>query len=350
MLDAAPGELDNYASASRLSYFLWRSMPDDELFSLAAEGKLSDANVLRQQVDRLLADERSQRFVSDFLGQWLRLYKINATTPDQRLYWEYDELLGNSLLRETESFFAELIQLNLPADNLIDSDFTFLNRRLAEHYGIPGVEGQDLRRVELPEANPRGGVLTQASVLKTTANGSVTSPVIRGNFVLTNFLGTPPPPPPVSAGSIDPDTRGTTTIREQLAAHRDTEACNQCHREIDPPGFALENFDPIGSYRDRYRAMVDGHVRQDLPVDASGVTVDGKPFSGIEEFKQILLEQKEAFAGNFISQLIVFATGGEIEFADRDEIDAIVNCTRDSDFRVRDVIHEIVQSRLFRNM
>ncbi|MEM7476332.1 MAG: DUF1592 domain-containing protein, partial [Planctomycetota bacterium] len=226
LFDSTPGELDDHALASRLSYFLWRSMPDEQLIQLADQGKLSEASTLRSQVERMLNNEKCQRFVQDFLGQWLRLYKIHANTPDQRLYWEYDELLGASLVQETELFFASLIEDNLPAENLIDSNFTFLNRRLAEHYRIHGVKGQQFRRVPLPKDSVRGGVLTQASVLKTTANGSLTSPVIRGNFVLSNFLGVPPPPPPPSAGSIEPDTRGTKTLREQLAAHRDVASCN----------------------------------------------------------------------------------------------------------------------------
>lgn len=350
IFESTPGELDDYALASRLSYFLWRSTPDDELLRLAGQGKLADPTILRDQVDRMLADKKSQAFVSDFLGQWLRLYSIHANAPDQRLYWEYDELLGSSLVRETERFFADLVDRNLPAENLIDSDFTFLNRRLAEHYGIDGVTGQHFRRVTLPAESVRGGVLTQASVLKTTANGSNTSPVIRGNFVLSNFFGTPPPPPPPSAGSIEPDTRGSTTLREQLAAHRDVDSCNACHRKIDPPGFALESFDPIGNYRDRYRALVDGDVRQDLKVDASGVTEDGTPFSGIREFKQLLMNDKDAFARNLISQLVVFSTGGEIEFADRESIDQMMDATKDDGYRIRDLIHEIVQSRLFREL
>ena len=213
---------------------------------------------------------------------------------------------------------------NLSLCNLIDSDFTFVNRRLAEHYGIPGIEGQAFRKIQLPQDSPRGGVLTQAAILKTTANGTTTSPVTRGNFVLTNFLGTPPSPPPPGVGSIEPDTRGQTTIREILTAHRKIESCNQCHREIDPPGFAMESFDPIGGFRTYYRASggelkfgdltVAAPPRQGPPVDPSGVTADGKDFSGIDEFKRLLLDQKEPVARNFISQLVVYATGGEIEF------------------------------------
>ncbi len=353
------GELDDYALANRLSYFLWKSMPDDELFALAEVGRLSDSKVLAAQVDRMLADQKSNRFARDFLGQWLRLHKVNATTPDEGLYPEYDELLGHAIPLETELFFTELIDANLSLTNLIDSDFTFVNRRLATFYDIPGVKGQQFRKVELPKDSPRGGVLTQAAILKTTANGTVTSPVMRGNFVLTNFLGTPPAAPPPAVGSIEPDTRGKTTIRQILAAHRDIESCNKCHRAIDPPGFAMESFDPIGGFRTRYRVSggerTFGGFTSFLPpkqgpaVDPSGVTADGKKFAGIEEFKQHLLEQKEQVARNFVSQLVVYSTGGEIQFADRQEIEAILNRTREDDFPVRDILHEVVQSKLFRN-
>lgn len=353
------GALDDYALANRLSYFLWKSMPDDELFSLAGEGKLSDPRILAEQVERMLDNDRSTRVVKDFVGQWLRLDKVNVTSPDEGLYPEFDELLFDAIPQETELFFACLVEENLSLSNLIDSSFTFVNRRLAEHYGIGGVEGQGFRKVELPEDSPRGGVLTQAAILKTTANGTTTSPVMRGNFVLTNFLGTPPAPPPPGVGSIEPDTRGQTTIREILAAHREIESCNQCHREIDPPGFAMESFDPIGGFRTHYRVSggeqkfgdvtLPSPPKPGLPVDASGVTSDGKKFAGIEEFKRHLLEQKEQVARNFISQLVVYSTGGEIQFADREEISAIVNQTRGGDFPVRDIIHEVVQSKMFRN-
>ena len=185
----------------------------------------------------------------------VELYKVNATTPDEKLYPEYDELLGQAVPREPELFFTELVEKNLGLTNLIDSEFTFLNRRLAEHYGIPGVTGQHFRKVTLPKDSSRGGMLTQAAVLKTTANGTVTSPVTRGNFVLTSILGTPPPPPTI--GSIEPNTRGKTTIRQILAAHRNNETCNKCHREIDPPGFALESFDPIGGFSDQVPCKQD---------------------------------------------------------------------------------------------
>jgi hypothetical protein len=358
MFDRTPGPLDGYALANRLSYFIWKTLPDKELFDLAEKRTLADPQVLAAQVDRMLEDERSQRFVKDFLGQWLLLDKINATNPDEKLYPEYDELLGVALRTEPELFFTELISRNLSLTNLIDSDFTFVNRRLAEHYGIKGIRGQEFQKVTLPEGSPRGGVLTQAGILKTTANGTTTSPVTRGNFVLTNILGTPPSPPPPSVGSIEPDTRGKTTIREILAAHRDTETCNKCHREIDPPGFALESFDPIGGFRTRYRANASGFAtffgggktyKDGKPVDSSGVTADGEKFSGIDEFKQQLMKRKRQVAKHFISQLIVYSTGAEIQFADRDELETLVRTADENSFRVRDIIHSVVRSQIFRN-
>ena len=359
--DAQPGELNDFALASRLSYFLWMSMPDDALFRLAADGRLKDDRILHQQVERMLQDEKSDRFVEDFVGQWLRLYHVNATTPDEDLYPEFDELLADAIPRETPLFFRELLDQNLGVDHLLDSDFTFVNRRLAEHYGIPDVTGQEFRRVDLSEDSVRGGVLTQAAILKTTANGTVTSPVTRGNFVLTDILGTPPSPPPPDVGSIEPDTRGKTTIREILAAHRDIETCAACHRRIDPPGFALECFDPIGRYRTRYRstapesglfAFLSGGATYSAgpEVDASGITSSGVEFAGIREFKRELLKDREQIARNLISKLVVYSTGGEIQFADRAEIESILNDTREDGFPLREIIHRIVQSRLFRHL
>ena len=201
------GKLDDTALASRLSYFLWSSLPDDELAKVAAEGRLSDPETLAKQVDRMLDDPKSDRFVQEFLGQWLELDQIDATTPDAYLYPEYDDVLRRAMLAETREFFAHLLDENLGVANLIDSDFTFLNRRLAEHYGIAGVEGEQMRKVQLEPTSVRGGILTQASIAKVTANGTVTTPVKRGNFVLTNLLGLPTNPPPPGAGSIEPDTR-----------------------------------------------------------------------------------------------------------------------------------------------
>lgn len=384
------GELDGFALATRLSYFLWRSMPDEELFQVARDGTLSDSDMLRTQVERMLEDKKAMRFVKDFIGQWLRLNEFNATTPDEQLYPEFDGVLRNSILKETEFFFKELIAKDLGVSHLIDSDFSFLNRRLAEHYDIEGVEAQTFRKVTLPENSPRGGILTHASVLKVTANGTVTSPVTRGNFVLDRLLGQPPNPPPPSVGSVEPDIRGTTTIREILAKHRDESVCTSCHQSIDPPGFALESFDPIGGFRTRYRASViplmdtnadggvdidEAHLMADYTnrnnsknvpeeklngraiieytygqhVDPSGVTPEGKTFTDIEAYKKLLLEKEDLIARHFISELVVFATGREIQFADKEEINRVTALSCEKDYPVRTIIHNVVQSDLFRN-
>ncbi|MEM6689098.1 MAG: DUF1592 domain-containing protein [Planctomycetota bacterium] len=359
LFDGQPGLLDQYALANRLSYFLWKSLPDKELMDLATEGQLGEPDVLREQVDRMLDDPKSRRFTDDFVGQWLRVNKVNATTPDDGLYPEFDEVLADAIPKETQAFFAALIAENLTLCNLIDSDFTFVNRRLAEHYGFEGVTDQHIQRVSIPEDSPRGGVLTHAAILKTTANGTTTSPVMRGNFVLTNFLGTPPPPPPPGVGSIEPDIRGKTSIKEILSAHRDNESCQACHSKIDPPGFALEVFDPIGGFRDRYRVFGGqreiGRIIQKLPptagplVDASAQTDDGFVFEDWFEFRDYLMSQKDQVARHFVSQLATYATGGEIEFADRSIIESILDEHRQSDFPVRDLIHAVVNSRLFLN-
>ena len=358
--DAAGADrFDDYELATRLSYFLWRSMPDDELFALAAAGQLSQPSVLAQQVERLLADPKSERFVKDFAGQAFRLYEMHATTPDAGLYPEYDERLGQAMAAETELFLAELIAEDRGVRHLIDADFTFLNRRLAEHYDIAGIEGQQMRKVALPAESVRGGLLTQASIHKITANGTTTSPVPRGNFVLANLLGQPAPPPPPNIAGLEPDTRGATTIREQLTAHRANPNCATCHTVIDPPGLAMESFDPIGGLRTRYRASgeeieVDGAkypgaFRLALPVDASGVTPEGHAFAGFAEYRQYLLVQKTPqVARHIVSQLLVLATGAEVEFADRDHVRRIVGELEDRGYPMRSMIHEVAQSDLFR--
>ena len=246
--------LNDFALASRLSYFLWSSMPDEELFQLAAKNKLHEQDVLGEQVERLLRDPKARAFNTNFTGQWLSLRAIDATLPDGTLYPEYDDILKTSMLKETSMFFDEVLRNDLSLTHFVSSDFSFLNARLAKHYGIPGIEGMEMRKVTLPSDSHRGGLLTMGSVLKVTANGTTTSPIIRGSWVLERILGTPPPKPPLDVEAIEPDIRGATTIREQLARHRDVESCASCHRKIDPPGFALESFDVIGGWRDHYRA------------------------------------------------------------------------------------------------
>jgi hypothetical protein len=357
---ASSAELDEFELATRLSYFLWRSMPDEALLAAARDGRLSDPSVLPAQVDRMLDDPKASRFVNDFAGQAFRIYELRSTTPDPGLYPEYEDRLGQAMAWETQLFFGELIASNLGAGALIDADFTFLNRRLADHYGVPGVVGMEMRKVDLPAGSPRGGLITQASVHKITSNGTTTSPIPRGNFVLANLLGRPAPPPPAAVAIPEPDTRGTTTIREQLDAHRASPVCANCHRTIDPPGFAMESFDPIGGFRTSYRISggemevaggftVPLPFAQGAPVDASGVTPAGDPFDGVEEYKQILLDTElDAVARHLASQLLVFSTGAEVEFADRVTVDAILEAGRADGHPVRTMLHRVVGSDLFR--
>ncbi|MCF7787582.1 MAG: DUF1592 domain-containing protein [Prosthecobacter sp.] len=360
LLEEHPGRLSDLALATRLAYFLTSSMPDDELMKVAGEGKLTQPAVLKAQTERLLKSPRAEAFVTNFVGQWLELRNIDATSPDTKLYPEYDMLLKLGMVSETEAFFSELLSKNLPVSNLIHSDFAMVNSRLAEHYELPGIAGEEFRRVSLPKDSPRGGVLTQASVLKVTANGTVTSPVIRGAWVMKHLLGQPPAPPPASVGAIEPDTRGTTTIREQLAKHRDSETCATCHRQIDPPGFALECFDVIGGFRENYRSNEKGanvkrklrgqniwQYKEGLPVDASGELEDGRKFQGITEFKKLLLEQQDQVMRALAGNLVTYGTGAGIQFADRDAIEAISKQAKADGSGVRSLVHAVVQSPLF---
>lgn len=359
-----PGRLDDLALAERLSYFLWNSEPDQELRRLAQQGKLHHPATLDKQTERLLNDPRSQQFVEAFLDYWLDLRMISGVSPDADLYPEYqlDDLLVESMTAETEAFFAELIRRNAGVTNLVSSDFALLNERLATLYGIPGVEGVALRPVALPPDSVRGGLLTQASVLKVTANGTTTSPVKRGAWIMARLLGKPPPPPPPNVPAVEPDTRGATTIRDQLAKHRSQESCAACHRNIDPAGFALENFDVMGAFRARYRAIngsapVKGIGHNGLrfefclgqAVDPSGELPDGRKFRDVRGLKADLVSDPELLARNMAQQLIVYATGAPIGFADRAQVADILNRSRASGYGIRTLIHQIVQSDLFLN-
>ena len=363
-LSQKSGELDDYALAERLALFLTDAGPDEELRALADSGRLGAPDVLRTQVDRLLDSDRANRFFHSFLDDWLDLDEIHFTDPDRQLFPEYpgDDWLIDSMVAETRLFFADLVARNQPARHIVGSDYSFLNERLADHYGIEGVSGAAFRRTPLPEGSPYGGILTQASVLKITANGAATSPVVRGAWVKERIEGEPPPPPPPGIPAVEPDTRGATTIRELLARHRNDQACAACHARIDPPGLALENFDVMGGWRDNYRSLgvgerVEGRGRSGNDfvhyigkrVDASGQLRDGRAFSDIHEFKALLLADERKPARNLAEQLTVYATGARIRFSDREEIAAILNRSKASDYGVRTIIHEIVQSPMFRN-
>jgi mono/diheme cytochrome c family protein len=358
----APGPLDPHALATRLALFLWSAPPDAALRARADNGTLTRPEILRTETDRLLRDPRSAAFVTHFAGQWLDLRGLDATAPDAKLYPEFDELLRESMILETEGFLRTLLEENRPAADLVDSDFLLLNRRLAEHYGIPGVVGEHLRQVPRPADSPRGGLLTQAAILKVTANGTVSSPVLRGAWVMKRLLGEPPRPPPADVGSIEPDTRGATTVREQLDKHRALESCASCHRTMDPPGFALENFDVIGGWRERYRSQEQGEkvnlrlrnntwasYRLGPPVDASGVLADGRSFSGIRDFKALLRERHEQVARALVGKLITYATGAAVHVADRPEVERILRETASSGHGLRDLVTAVVLSEPFRS-
>lgn len=351
------GKLDDFALASRLSYFLWSSMPDEELITLAEKGELHNPEILLAQVDRLLNHPKAAAFAQNFLGQWLALRDIDFTEPSQQLYPEYDLMLRESMIHEPELFFAELLKNDLSISNIVASDFSILNGRLAKHYGIPGVAGWQFQKVALPPESHRGGFLTMAAVLKVTANGTSTSPVIRGAWVLDRILGTPPPRPPADVGTVEPDTRGTTTIREQLAKHRQIASCASCHKNIDPPGFALESFDVIGGWRENYRStgngktvIIEGRKMNYLDgkkIDPSDIMPDGRAFKNIDEFKQLLLENKGQIARALTERLLTYATGGPPDPADRPQISAILRKIALKNDGLRSLIHEIVQSELF---
>ncbi|MEO6246836.1 MAG: DUF1592 domain-containing protein, partial [Opitutaceae bacterium] len=362
-VEEAPGPLDDYALATRLALFLWNSTPDAALRARAARGELHQPAALRAETERMLDDSKSRRFTDAFLDYWVDLRKMEDTTPSTTLYNDYylDDALTEAAQLETQLFFAELLHRDLPARNLIDSDFSFLNERLARHYGIADVTGSTPHRVALPAGSPRGGMLTQASVLKVTANGTTTSPVLRGKWIVERILGLEiPPPPPVAA--VEPDIRGAVTIRQQLEKHRDDASCASCHRKMDPPGFALESFDIMGAWRDRYRAVAEDkpvekgigkngqpfEFHYGLPVDAAGELPDGRPFQDIREFKRLLLDREIDVARNLAKQLMIYATGAPVRFSDRAEIDQIVSATAAKNHGVRALVHGIVQSELFR--
>ncbi|MDZ4783314.1 MAG: DUF1592 domain-containing protein [Planctomycetia bacterium] len=363
-VEEAPGQLHDYALATRLALFLWNSTPDARLIDLARQGKMSDPEVLRAQTERLLDDPKSRRFVEAFTDYWLDLREIDDNSPSTTLYSDYelDDPLKLAAVEETRLFIAELLKEDLPARNIVQSDFTFLNARLAKHYGLDGVEGSNMRKVALPANSVRGGLMTQASVLKVTANGTTTSPVLRGVWVTERILGfETPPPPPVPA--VEPDIRGAVTIRQQIEAHRADASCASCHARMDPPGLALESFDVMGAWRDRYRAVndevpaeagigLDGQrfkFHYALSVDPSGTLPDSRQFADVRQLKQMLLEDEATIARNLVKQLMIYATGAPIGFSDRQETDAILERSRLGNYGVRSIMHEIVQSRLFQN-
>ena len=326
--------------ATRLSYFLWSSMPDDTLFKLAENGRLLQPDVLHAQVERMLKDPKSQAFITHFTDRWLRLDKINSMPPDLKQYKSYyDENLDVAMKQETQLFFGHILKNNLPVSNFIDSDFTFVNRGLAALYGMAALDDAALVKVAITDRR-RGGLLGHASVLTATANGIDTSPVIRGVWVLENLLGTPPTPPPPDVEPLAPDLRNALTIREQLDKHRENPSCYDCHIKIDPMGFALENFGPIGEWRESYG-------RSKTFIDASAQMADGTHYKDIVQFKKELLKRKDLVTRHLTKKLLEYSTGRIMELKDRKELESTFVIVKAKGSGLRDLVHAVVQSKVF---
>ena len=337
------GRLNHFEMASRLSYFLWSSMPDAELFQLARDGRLHDEAVLQKQVDRMLDDPRSAAFTRHFTERWLRLDKLSESPPELtgpfRVYW--DRRMEPQIVAQTDAYFADLVKSNGLVSLLIDSDYTFLNENIASvFYGRNDVKGDSLRKVATNDPR-RGGIFTQPAVMTATANGVDTSPVVRGVWVLENILGTPPSPPPPDVEPLSPDLRNAKTIREQLQRHRSQDACSSCHRKIDPMGFAFENFDPIGRWRTHY-------PKGRGVIDASTTTSSGRKVKDIVEFKKLLLEREDRIARCLTEKMLAYSTGRILEPTDRGEVDEIVGQLEAKGNRLRELIKLVVRSQAFR--
>jgi hypothetical protein len=327
--------------ASRLSFFLWSSIPDEELLKVAENGSLRDRAVLEKQVHRMLTDPRSETLTTNFAGQWLELRNMDTKKPGDPYSLAYDETLRRGLQRETELFFDSVVRENRPTMELLTAKYTFLNQRVAEHYGIPNIQGSDFRRVELAEESPRRGLLGQGSILTITSHPNRTSPVLRGKWILKNILGTPPPDPPPNVPSLpDQKTQAkVTTLRERMAQHRANEPCATCHSMIDPAGFALENFDAIGRWR-----IVDESYN---PIDTSGALPDGTKFSGVTELRTALALHPERFVNTVAQKLMTYALGRGLEYYDMPAVRKIVKDTSTDQYRVQSLVLGIVESYPF---
>ena len=339
--------LDNYEIASRLSYFLWSSMPDDELLRAAEAGELTNPAQRIAQVDRMLADAKADRFVDGFARQWLRTETFLNFTPDQYLYREYDEKLAEAVVREPLEFFRTILRNDLSVLNFLDSDFVVINDRLAEHYGIDDVEGEDFRRVTLPPNSDRGGLLAMAGVHQAGSDGIRTKPVSRAVYVREVLFNDPPDPPPPNAGEVEPNIKGERlTVRDRLLQHQQIEACAACHRSLDPYGLALENFNVIGAWREQQDGE-DFRGNNRPEIDASGQLPNGNSFANFEEFRQLLRAQDDRFRRALTEKLFVYALGRGIEPTDDPAISQIVSDLKSNEDTFRSLIHSLVNSKAF---
>jgi hypothetical protein len=337
-----PFDISALELASRLSFFLWSSLPDDRLLELAATGDLLQDSVLDSEVERMLADPRASALVDNFASQWLFLRDVESKDPDLFVFRDYDEGLREAFITETELFVESVLREGHSVLDLIRANYTFVNERLAEHYGIPYVEGSRFRRVTLPEGSGRGGLLGQGSILTLTSYPTRTSPVLRGKYVLDNLLATPPPPPPPNVPALAAETTGersTTTLREAMAAHRSNPECASCHAQMDPIGFAFEHFDAVGRWRD-----TDGG----LPIETRSVLPDGAEIDGIAGVQRLLIGDPERFVSAVTEKLLMYAVGRNIQYFDRPSIRAIVRAAASDDYTFAALIRGIVRSVPFR--
>jgi mono/diheme cytochrome c family protein len=333
--------VNQYELATRLSYFLWSSMPDDELFRLAGADRLREPGVLEAQVHRMLKDSKAAALVENFAGQWLMLRSVAQAAPDKRTYRDFDDALRSAMIRETELYFEYVMREDRSVLEFLDSDYTFVNDRLARHYGIPGSFGREFKKVTLPDRN-RGGILTQASILTVTSNPTRTSPVKRGKWILENILGTPPPPPPPEVPQLDDDSHKelTGTLRQRMEKHRENPSCAVCHAKLDPLGFGLENFDGIGAFR-----QMDGKFK----IDPAGELPDGSKFSGPAELRKVLIAKADLFRRNLADKMLTYALGRGLEWYDRCTVDDIVSGLKKGNDRFSALILAVVQSDAFEN-
>jgi hypothetical protein len=353
---------DHFAIANRLSHFLTDSRPDAALSTIAAQKKLHDPAILRAETDRLITSAGFERFVNHFTDCWLNLRELRRDDPDIRFFPEYrlDDYLVESLGMETRAFFNAMLRENLPAASLIQTDFALVNDRLAKHYGLPEVTGSALRRMDLPKGSPYGGLLTQGTILKVSANGTSTSPVLRGVWIMDRLIGQPSPPPPPGVPAVEPDIRGAKTIRELIAQHTNSTNCSTCHAKFDPVGLALENFDILGAWRTRYRGTSEGERITGIDpaghdfsytianlVDASGQLADGRKFANIHDLKAVFAANDRQLARNLLHQFTLYATGTPVQFSDRRDIEVLLDACAKDGYRVRDLMHALVQSPIF---
>ena len=348
--NAAARPLTDHELASRLSYFLWSSMPDDELMQLADKGNLRDKATLTKQIARLLADPKSEAFVQNFAGQWLGLREVGSNPPAADLFPQYDRHLEVSMVEESRAFFAEILKHDLSVMNFVGSDFVVINERLARFYGIPDVRGDHFRRVAVPAGVHRGGVATQASILTITSNGTRTSPVKRGTWVMKNLLGTDPGLPVANAGDIAPKVPGIdrATVRQRLEIHRQLAQCARCHNKIDPLGFALENFNASGEWRDREGFGYKGRVSPNDPlIDASSKLPDGTEITGVDGLRKALLQKEDLFLNCLAGKLFTYALGRELGVADQPQVKAAMATMKDNRHTLRSLIQFIVLSEAF---